>query len=360
MKRDVPVPYRLPLLAAGFISLAFGIGAGWLRMGVAFPLPSPALAAMHGPLMVCGFLGTVIAMERAVAIGARWAYLGPLLAALGALALFMETATGIGASLMLLASAVLLTASASVFLRQPALYTATLLLGSVSWLAGNVLWVAGLPFMQLMPWWAGFLILTIAGERLELSRMLPPSRLGQAFFVGIITLLLVGAVVASIELPARLALFSAALVALALWLFRQDIARRTIRQRGLTRYIAACLLSGYGWLLAAGLIGLGSPALMPGTSYDRVLHDFRTRPHHFPGGRADQNTLSPRFLPAFAGAACLAGGTYCGGFAAHPALPHCRRHSQWRRPGAICPDHGRLRPARTATSMTFPIPNLVK
>jgi hypothetical protein len=272
MKRDVPVPYRLPLLAAGFISLAFGIGAGWLRMGVAFPLPSPALAAMHGPLMVCGFLGTVIAMERAVAIGARWAYLGPLLAALGALALFMETATGIGASLMLLASAVLLTASASVFLRQSALYTATLLLGSASWLIGNALWVAGLPFMQLMPWWAGFLILTIAGERLELSRMLPPSRLGQAFFVGIITLLLVGAVAASIELPARLALFSAALVALSLWLFRQDIARRTIRQRGLTRYIAACLLSGYGWLLIAGVIGLSFPMLMPGTSYDAFLH----------------------------------------------------------------------------------------
>ena len=123
-----------------------------------------------------------------------------------------------------------------------------------------------------MPWWAGFLILTIAGERLELSRMLPPSRLGQAFFVGIVTLLLAGAVSASLALPSRLGWFSVALVALALWLFRQDIARRTIRQRGLTRYIAVCLLSGYVWLLAAGLTGLGSPMLMPGASYDAFLH----------------------------------------------------------------------------------------
>lgn len=272
MKRDVPVPYRIPLLAAGIVSLLLGTGSGLLRMGVQFPLPDPSLAGMHGPLMVCGFLGTVIAMERAVAIGARWAYFGPLFAALGAAALISGLAPGIGASAMVLAAALLLAASANVYLRQPAPYTATLLLGSASWLVGNALWFSGLPLMQVMPWWIAFLVLTIAGERLELSRMLPPSPLGQASFAGIVGVLLAGAAAASIESPVKIATLSASLIALALWLFGQDIARRTIRQQGLTRYIAACLLSSYVWLLAAGLIGLFAPALMPGASYDAFLH----------------------------------------------------------------------------------------
>ena len=31
---------------------------------------------------------------------------------------------------------------------------------------------------------------------------------------------------------------------------------RNLRQRGLTRYIAICLLAGYGWLALAGLLGI--------------------------------------------------------------------------------------------------------
>ena len=40
------------------------------------------------------------------------------------------------------------------------------------------------------PAWLGFLVLTIAGERLELSRFMPPSRRAKIFFAGICTLLL--------------------------------------------------------------------------------------------------------------------------------------------------------------------------
>lgn len=272
MNRDVSVPYRLPLLIAGFVSLAFGIGTGLMRLGWAVPLPGNGLHAWHGPLMVCGFLGTVIALERAVAIARAWAYLGPLFAALGGLALLAGANWLVGAGLITLASAVLLSASANVLLRQRALFTLTLLLGSACWLIGNLLWLGGFSMMQVAPWWTGFLVLTIAGERLELSRMLPPSPRGQAAFVAIVTLFLAGAATASLSLQANVTLLSAALLGLALWLLRQDIARRTIRQNGLTRFIAACLLSGYVWLLAAALIGLGSPQLMPGATYDAFLH----------------------------------------------------------------------------------------
>jgi hypothetical protein len=64
-----------------------------------------------------------------------------------------------------------------------------------------------------------------------------------------------------------------ALLALGVWLLRFDIARRTIRQKGLTRFIAACLLPGYVWLIVSGLLWLtyGSH-YVAGPIYDAMLH----------------------------------------------------------------------------------------
>jgi hypothetical protein len=64
-----------------------------------------------------------------------------------------------------------------------------------------------------------------------------------------------------------------ALLALGIWLMQYDIARRTIRLKGLTRFMAACLLPGYGWLMFSGLLWLiygGQYAAGP--VYDALLH----------------------------------------------------------------------------------------
>lgn len=272
MHHNLSVQYRIPMLMAGFVSLVFGIGTGLLRLGWNFPLPSAGLMAFHGPLMACGFLGTVISLERAVAIGRRWAYLGPLSAALGGVAFITGLPWLIGAALVTSASVILGIASAHVFFRQRALFTLTLLLGSVSWLLGNLLWLSGLGIAQVAPWWIGFLVLTIAGERLELSRFLPPSPNSKITFMVIITLFLIGTVSATLSDAWKVQTLAAALLALALWLLRQDVARHTIKQAGLTRFIAACLVSGYVWLLMGALVGLLSPYLMSGSSYDAFLH----------------------------------------------------------------------------------------
>jgi hypothetical protein len=59
-------------------------------------------------------------------------------------------------------------------------------------------------------------------------------------------------------------LFGVSLLCLALWLGRFDIARRTVRARGISRYMAVCLLLGYFWLALAGVAwaaaSLGYPA----------------------------------------------------------------------------------------------------
>jgi hypothetical protein len=69
-------------------------------------------------------------------------------------------------------------------------------------------------------------------------------------------------------------LVGAAVVALAAWLMRFDLAWRTVRHPGLPRFMAVCLLGGYGWLLAAGvLIGWQWPQ-SSGLRYDAALHAF--------------------------------------------------------------------------------------
>ena len=62
------------------------------------------------------------------------------------------------------------------------------------------------------------------------------------------------------------------MILLGLWLLRFDIARRTIKQSGLTRFIAVCLLSGYVWLVVSGLIALIYGAVSAGPVYDAMLH----------------------------------------------------------------------------------------
>ncbi len=50
------------------------------------------------------------------------------------------------------------------------------------------------------------------------------------------------------------------------------MARRTVRQPGLPRFIALCLLSGYVWLGASGLLAARYGGVAAGLAYDALLH----------------------------------------------------------------------------------------
>lgn len=267
---------RLPLLLLAMAALLVGVGGGLWRLGWAFPLPASLAAqgaAFHGPLMVSAFFGTVIALERAVALATGWAYLGPALAGAAGLALLLGAPPAVPGGLACGAAAILLLASLRVWRRQPALHNLTLALGAASWLLGNGLWLAGFPVPRVVIAWVAFLALTIAGERLELSRFLPPSPLAQRFFALFMALVLLGALLTPLLPDAGTALAGLGLLALALWLLKQDIARRTVKQRGLTRFIAVCLLLGYFWLALGGGLLLGGGALSgSGPHYDAALH----------------------------------------------------------------------------------------
>jgi hypothetical protein len=258
------------LLILGFVGLVFGTGAGLARLGWSMPASAASAAALHGPLMICGFFGVVISLERAVAIGRYWAYLGPLLAGMGSAATVFG-ATAAAPWFFLAGGIVLLVASLDVYRRQTALFTFTLALGAACWPIGVALWAAGAAVHEVVAWWLGFLILTIAGERLELSRFLPPSPAARYVFAAVLVVVVAGMLGAN--QPWGATVFALGLLALAAWLLKQDIARRTVRNRGLTRFIAVCLLSGYAWLAVGGATLLAAGSFAPGTpAYGAAMH----------------------------------------------------------------------------------------
>jgi hypothetical protein len=158
-----------------------------------------------------------------------------------------------------------------VLCRQTALFTLTLTLGALCWAVGDAWWVAGSTVHEVVTWWLAFPILTIAGERLELSRFLPPSPVAKGVFAAIVGVIALGLLGASFAWGASV--FAAGLLALSVWLVKQDIARRTVRDRGLTRFIAVCLLSGYAWLAIGAVVMLAAGGLAPGSpAYDASLH----------------------------------------------------------------------------------------
>jgi hypothetical protein len=257
---------RVPLLVLGFASLLAGIAGGLARLGFE-PMPvSDEGVVLHGALLASGFFGTVIALERAVALDRLWGYAAPLACGAGGLALL--AGAPLAGVLLMLGGALLLLAMSAVFLgRHGSLESWTMAGGAACWCAGNGALAAGAAVAAAVPWWIAFFALTIGAERLELSRYLPRTRAVNGAFI-LIALALPASAAAS------LALQGAVLLALAGWFFAFDIARRTVRGAGLARYIAVCLLGGYAWLAVGGAILAALVTQRAGPLYDAALHAF--------------------------------------------------------------------------------------
>jgi len=261
----------LPLVALSIFALLVAMWAGLLRLGWSLPA-SPSLALAHGPLMVCGFLGTLIPLERAVAIRKKWMFAAPILTTLGWVFLLARPGMS-GAVLFTLGSLVTLSILGFMVYHEPKIHTVVMAAGGLAWVSGNILWMTGMPLFQMVFWWMAFLVLTIAGERLELSRVLHPP-MGQVRLFGLFAvLLLVGTVVATFDLSLGTRLSGTGLLALGLWFLSNDIARRNLHHAApLTRYIAHCLYAGFVWLIVGGGMMLLIGAQYAGLYYDALLH----------------------------------------------------------------------------------------
>lgn len=262
-----------PLMATGLISLLAGLWTALVRLGLPVPVGQVPPPHAHGALMTLGFLGTLIGLERAVALGAAWAYLTPAAAGVGGYAIVVDAPDGLGQALLTVAGLTLVGNFIAVHRIQASLHNVVLACGAACWAVAAGLWLAGWDIPRFVPWLAGFLVLTIAGERLELSRLVGVSPAARWIFVAFAGIFAAGLLTSLVAESAGVRLAGIGLLGLAIWLARYDAARRTIRTPGVTRYMALALLTGYGWLAVAGalwaVIG-GMDGGGPG--YDAMLH----------------------------------------------------------------------------------------
>jgi len=256
------------------VLLLAAVAGGLLRVGIVPPGAGDAAwlghaGGFHAALMIGGFLGSVIGIERAVAVKRRLAFVAPLASALGGLCLLRGQAIA-GAWLLVAAATAFVIVNLVVVRRQLAAHTVLLLVGALAWLAGNLLFATDARPAAPLPWWFAFLVMTIAAERLEMTRVMRRGPEVGLLLFAVLALMFAGAAwfVAS-PAPGGL-LFGIALTLLAAWFGWFDVARRTIRAHGLARYMAVALLGGYAWLAIAGLAWIGMAFGLP--LRDTALH----------------------------------------------------------------------------------------
>lgn len=271
-----PAAARALLLLPAGLCLMAGLDAALARIGITAHVTSARVADAHGALMVFGFLGGLIALERAVATRRGWALAAPAFLAGGGVALLLPIRMLAGQLLVIDGCLALVAVYIVLWRRQRDTATAVQTLGAVMLLCAAVLWLR-FDLSALTPWLVGFVVTTIAAERYELARLTLPQHAG-ATLLGLSVVLLAGAAASAVwpDLGARV--LGAALLALAGWLARHDVARRLVHSTGLPRFSAAALLAGYAWLAVTGVTGLvvGSPGAVGGTTpqnaQDLVVH----------------------------------------------------------------------------------------
>lgn len=260
----------MPLfLASGLFCLLLGTYAGLLRLGLALPGP---WAGYHGPLMVCGFLGTLIGLERAARVGSPWALLVPLSAFGGALLLLAGLAEW--AVRLWLFSAVF---HIGVFLKGhfPLKWPEDIVSfsGLFCWGLGLLLWLQGKAMREVSFVLLYFPVLTILAERW------PGSRSG--FKTGGFVALGMGVGLSALLPEPQLAMGLSGLCLSASGLFllieeRLGKAQTKVpsdRAQGWDVYLERVMFLSYGWLSLSGLWlliqgtqGLSDP------HYDLLIH----------------------------------------------------------------------------------------
>ncbi|SHN25565.1 hypothetical protein SAMN04488057_11437 [Cyclobacterium lianum] len=248
--------------------LIMGIVGGWIRLGyLAFPIPEAA--AHHGLLMVGGFLGALISLERAMVMKHRAWLLVPLLAVLS-LPLLLGGWPMAGSALLLAASTCLVVLMYIQTLRLSEIHTYIIALGAAAWMLGNFAWIYSGFVPMATGWWMAFLLFTILGERVELNRFLPTPEWAKGIFIAGMVLFGLGLLLPFHQWGNSTLGFASVL--LAFWLLRFDMARKAAGKPGQFRYTGIGLLTGYLWLALHGLI-LAWMENHP-YYYDLYLHTF--------------------------------------------------------------------------------------
>lgn len=282
---------RMVLLIGAGLAALLGLVAALIRADLVHPSGKVPLADLHGGLMVYGFLGSAIGLERAVAYRSggsgkpRWGFLAPALGLVGSLLgilVMVSSALGFApgwARIELLAgipwtlSMLVLTAVyMGIWCRQASAEVLIQVLGSLVGLVGAAGWVGGLDPAVLAPSWLLFLVLTIVGERVELARAVFSDIRLESGILGLGLLVVLMLLVQSLTPRVGYPLLGLSLAVLLLVMVGHDVAKATFRHGGLPGFMGTCMLSAYAWGLLAALIWMVAPLDSQTYWGDMALH----------------------------------------------------------------------------------------
>ncbi|MEQ9403899.1 MAG: hypothetical protein RIM99_09955 [Cyclobacteriaceae bacterium] len=265
MKKHLIVIVPLLLLIAS--SLISGILTGWYRMG--FYLPVSAVYVHHGAIMTGSFLGTVILIERITGMKAKWLFVFPLIN-VSSIVFFWLGVTSVGYLTLILGAIGLIVVFIMIIVKHEDLPHRLMLVAAVALCIGNILIFLSNTYSEAILWWMAFLLITIVGERLELTRFLPVSRLKQQFLTVLLGLFILACLI-PFHYGGRY-LTGISMILIASWLLLYDMVRKSIRHSGIHRYTAVALTCGYVWLGITGLFFLMEKS--GAVPYDSLIHTF--------------------------------------------------------------------------------------
>jgi hypothetical protein len=257
---------RIPFVALAILSLVAGILAGLQKIGWMFPFGA---TPHHGAIMVGGFLGTLIALEKIIPLKKKSLYAIPAASGASVLLFFLDLPI-YSISLLAVSSVALSIVFLIYLVRERSLIYVMMFTGAVCWLTGNILLMVHNFYPLALPWWMAFALLIITSERLELMKFLPVSRTQKIIFIFTLAIFLVGCLISFHGLGNYLAMFS--LVTASIWLMHNDVIGINLTKENLTKYIGVALLSGYFALLLCGLF-LSFVSRHP-LGYDILVHSF--------------------------------------------------------------------------------------
>ena len=264
---------RFLFIALAGLSLLSGVWIGIARLDFALPLPDPAMIALHGPLMAIGFLLTLIGLERAAAVDRWWVYGIPLLSVLTIVTLILGGPQKLTAFFAVIAAALLLLFFYQLFRLRREEHFIVMKLSAALLFCGNLLWGFHSAIFHVVPWWAGFLVVMIAGERLELTRIRRPPLWVRVSLRIALLIFFAGLAVTLFDFRLGVRIAGAGLIAIALWLLRYDLAWQSVKLPGLPRFMARCLICGYFWLALGGVFWIWFARFFgAGPLYDAMLH----------------------------------------------------------------------------------------
>jgi hypothetical protein len=268
-----PRAVRFGFIALAGLSLLIALWSGLTRLGWELPKPNVDFDSLHGPLMTVGFLATLIGLERAAAVGRWWVYGIPFFSVLSVAALLVDAPPFVVALSAFFSATLLLFFFVGLYRIQPAEHFVVMTLSAAALGVGNIVWLAEAPLAEVAPWWSGFLVLTIAGERLELARIRrPPLHIRVQFWTAVVVVL-IGLTTTLFSLFPGVRIAGVGLLALGLWLLRYDLAWQNLTQPGLPRFMASCLIVGYLWLAGGGVLWIVFAGFfVAGPIYDAMLH----------------------------------------------------------------------------------------